>query len=249
MMIRDTIQKQGEVLFRYRGYVPLLLIPAMFFVLQDSEWIEIRFGDLVDDVFDWFCFGISAAGVALRAAAVGYVPRRTSGRNTRKGQVADELNTTGMYSIVRHPLYVANTIIMIGFLLATGSFLFTALGLLACCLHYERVACAEEAFLMKRFGSEYLAWAEKTPAFLPQISLWIPPVRRFCWRTALKREYQTAFGVIVAFTLLDYIEDLLAKGSLEFELETTALFLFASLGFVLLRYLHKRTRLLHVAGR
>lgn len=67
MMIRDTIQKQGEVLFRYRGYVPLLLIPAMFFVLQDSEWIEIRFGDLVDDVFDWFCFGISAAGVALRA--------------------------------------------------------------------------------------------------------------------------------------------------------------------------------------
>ncbi len=50
--------------------------------------------------------------------------------------------------------------------------------------------------------------------------------------------------MIVAFTLLDYIEDLLAKGSLEFELETTALFLFASLGFVLLRYLHKRTRLL-----
>lgn len=249
MMLRDHIQKQGEVLFRYRGYVPLFLVPAIFFVLQDSEWIENRFGDFVDDVYDWCCFGISVAGVGLRAATVGYVSRRTSGRNTKKGQVADELNTTGMYSIVRHPLYLANMIIMAGFLLATGSIWLIAVCLLACCLHYERIACAEESFLMERFGARYRAWADKTPAFLPRASLWAPPTRGFCWRTALKREYLTAFGVIVAFTLLDYAEDLLALGRVELEAETTILFACAFFAFLLIRFLRKKTRLLHIAGR
>ncbi|MDX9761024.1 MAG: isoprenylcysteine carboxylmethyltransferase family protein [Desulfomonilia bacterium] len=249
MMLRDLIQKQGEVLFRYRGYAPLLLAPAVLFALQDSEWIEHRFGDFFDDVYDWCCLGISMAGVALRTASVGYVPRRTSGRNTKKGQVADELNMTGMYSIVRHPLYLANMIIMIGFLLATGSIWLTAVCLLACCLHYERVACAEESFLMENFGARYQAWANRTPAFLPKPSLWVPPARGFCWRTALKREYLTVFGVIAAFTLLDYAEDLLALGRIEFETETTVLFVCSLCAFLLIRYLRKKTRLLHIDGR
>jgi protein-S-isoprenylcysteine O-methyltransferase Ste14 len=103
MMRRDLLQKQGETIFRHRGYMPVFIIPIMLFVLQDSEWIELRFGDMVDDVYDWLCLGVSMAGIAFRVATVGFLPRRTSGRNKRKGQVADELNTTGMYSIVRHP--------------------------------------------------------------------------------------------------------------------------------------------------
>jgi protein-S-isoprenylcysteine O-methyltransferase Ste14 len=249
MMLGDSIREQGDVLFRYRGWVPLLLLPAMLAAMQDSQWIEFRFGDFVDDVFDWACIGISAAGVALRAATVGCVPRRTSGRNTRKGQVADELNATGMYSIVRNPLYVANTIILLGLLLATGSMWCAAVGLLACCLHYERVACAEEAFLTGRLGARYTAWAQRTPAFLPRPSLWVAPVRAFSWRTALKREYQTAFGVIATFAAMDYAEDALALGRLELESETTILLVLSTLAFLVIRYLHKRTRLLHVPGR
>lgn len=229
--------------------MPLFLVPAVLFALQDSQWIESRFGDFVDDIYDWCCFGISAAGIALRTATVGYVPRRTSGRNTKKGQVADELNMTGMYSIVRHPLYLANMIIMVGFVLATGSIWLAAVCLLACCLHYERITCAEESFLLECFGTRYRAWANRTPAFFPKASLWVAPTRGFCWRTALKREYLTAFGVVAAFTLLDYAEDLLALGRVEFETETTVLFACAFFAFLLIRYLRKRTRLLHIAGR
>ena len=65
----------------------------------------------------------------------------------------------------------------------------------------------------------------------------------------LKREYQTVFGTIVAFTFVDYVEDLLALGRLELEYETTALLVCAAALFLLVRYLHKHTRVLHVAGR
>lgn len=249
MLLRDIVTKQGDILFRYRGYAPLFLVPAWLLALQNSEWIELRFGDLVDDMYDWFCFGISMAGVAMRVATIGSVPRRTSGRNTDKGQVADELNTTGLYSVVRNPLYLANGIILTGFLLATGSLWFTIIGLLACCVHYERVVCAEEAFLMRRFGERYLAWVDKTPAFIPRPRLWTPSGRRFCLRTAVKREYLTTFGLVVAFTATDYLEDLVAQGQILLELETTVLCLCALLMFFIVRYLRKNTRMLHVAGR
>ncbi|MGB8874133.1 MAG: hypothetical protein WCC75_12145, partial [Desulfobaccales bacterium] len=43
----------------------------------------------------------------------GLPPRGTSGRNTQ-GQVAETLNTTGIYSLVRNPLYLGNFLIWLG---------------------------------------------------------------------------------------------------------------------------------------
>lgn len=244
MLLKDRIRIQGETLFRWRGLMPLLLGPVWLLALRDSEWIEARFGDRVDDVVDWFCLAVSLLGIALRVATVGYVPRRTSGRNTRKGQVADTLNTSGLYSVVRNPLYLANAFILLGFLLATGSPWLTLVGMMACVIHYERVVSAEEAFLADRFGARYLEWAEKTPAFFPKPSLWTPPGRPFNWRSALLREYQTVFALIAAFTAMDYVEDWLALGRMEVEVEMTALAAIAFLAFLTIRFLRKRTRLL-----
>ncbi|MEZ4871589.1 MAG: hypothetical protein R2827_04935 [Bdellovibrionales bacterium] len=42
-------------------------------------------------------------GQFVRAYAVGFSGNKTSGRNTSAGQVAESINKTGMYSMVRHP--------------------------------------------------------------------------------------------------------------------------------------------------
>jgi len=246
MLLRDRIREQGNLLFRWRGLVPLLLAPAWLLAVRHHEWIELRFGDFIDDLFDCACVAISVTGLALRVATVGHVPRRSSGRNTRKGQVADTLNTTGFYSIVRNPLYLANGLILTGFLLATGSLWLVAVGLLGCCLHYERVIFAEEAFLVERFGDRYREWAEKTPAFFPRLSLWTPPARPFCWRTALLREYQTTFALVVAFAVKDYLEDWLAHNRIDLELDSTIAVAIAFAAFLVVRTLRKKTRLLKV---
>lgn len=249
MRLTDRIQAQGDFLFRHRGVVPVLLLPALYFALRDSQWIEDRFGDRCDDVFDWFCLGVSGVGLALRIATVGFVPSGTSGRNKRGGQTAEELNTTGMYSMVRNPLYLSNTVVLLGFLLATGNLWFTLVGLLCACLHYERVTCAEEAYLARRYQGAYLDWVERTPAFVPRLASWIPPVRPYCWRTALRREYQTIAGTVVAFALLDYAEDAISSGTVDLELETTALCCLSVAVFLCVRYVHKRTSWLRVQGR
>ena len=109
MALREELKIHGDFLFRYRSYFPLLLLVfgLGMFVLgrltgdQDSSiayqlWLE-----------DPAIF-VSLLGLVIRIHAVGFSGKNTSGRNTDQGQIADELNTKGLYSIVRNPLYVGN---------------------------------------------------------------------------------------------------------------------------------------------
>ncbi|WP_154855665.1 methyltransferase family protein [Cyclobacterium xiamenense] len=106
-------------------------------------------------------------------------PENTSGKNTRVGQVADQLNTLGIYSTVRHPLYLGNFISWFAIALLTANYWFVCVFILIYWLYYERIAMAEKQFLRRKFGSKYLHWADAVPAFIPNILLFKKPALRF----------------------------------------------------------------------
>lgn len=168
MPLREDIEKQGNWLFRYRSYIPLIFLPLLFLALKDSEILEKLFGDTIEDAWDIFCVLISFAGLLIRCLTIGYVPKGTSGRNTDK-QRADRLNTTGMYSVVRHPLYLGNFLIMLGMMMFTQVWWIVIISVLAFWLYYERITFAEEEFLRKKYGDIFVEWASRTPVFLPRL--------------------------------------------------------------------------------
>ncbi|HVN40287.1 MAG TPA: methyltransferase [Myxococcota bacterium] len=245
MLIRDRLREQGERLFRGRSFLPLLLLPLGLLALWQSRDLGTRLGT----PYEWLCLGISAAGLALRFAVAGCIPRGSSGRRTRSGLISDELNTTGAYSLMRHPLYLANFLLFLGFLLGFGGFWPALTGSLIFWLYYERIALSEEHYLEREFGERYLAWARETPALLPDFRRWRPPALHFRLRSALKREYRTLCGTLLAFGLLHLLRDSLARGRFALEPATAWLLAGAALAFGLLRFLHKRTFFLHAPGR
>ena len=87
----------------------------------------------------------------VRSYTIGTTPRGTSGRNTEE-QVAEQLNSSGIYSTVRHPLYLGNYLMWIGIVLFTKSISFTIIVSLMYWLYYERIMFAEERFLERKFG-------------------------------------------------------------------------------------------------
>jgi len=82
-------------------------------------------------------------GLFIRAYAVGHTPANTSGRNTKE-QLADELNTTGIYSMVRHPLYLGNFFMWLGAAVLTKNGWFIVAFILLYWIYYERIMFAEE---------------------------------------------------------------------------------------------------------
>src|SRR5688500_12554162 len=107
MSLHDTMVKHGHTMFRYRSYLPLLIAGPLLVAMKESIYWESVVGDGLEDVWVFLCFLLSLFGLWIRAKTVGHVPGGTSGRNTAS-QRAHHLNTTGLYSIVRNPLYLGN---------------------------------------------------------------------------------------------------------------------------------------------
>ena len=205
------MEATGAKLFKYRGQIPVLIfalsLPILFFT-NDKLYSHIHFqwgwGGPIYTICTIVSLLLVFAGLALRAYTVCTTPKGTSGRNTAK-QVADHLNTKGIYSVVRHPLYLANYLIWAGLLVYTMNIFAFIIVSLVYWIYYERIMMAEEAFLRGKYGDEFEEWASKVPAFIPKWSLYEGGMLQFSWKTFIRREYATIMSTIFTYTVLDYI--------------------------------------------
>ncbi|XSG83085.1 MAG: methyltransferase family protein [Methyloligella sp. ZOD6] len=208
-MLRDEMARHGAMLFRYRSFLPFLILPLAiyYFVIFASRNTG---GEGFEHLIQHLALLLSLSGLALRAFTVGFTPPNTSGRNTKQ-QKADRLNTKGPYSIVRHPLYTANFLVFAGFLLVFQSLSFFLIGTLAFFLYYERIASAEENFLETKFGKRYRRWSARVPAFFPNPFLWRRPSRGFSFRKVFRRETPGWLLVVSFFTVFEIFDDVLVE--------------------------------------
>lgn len=246
MALREEFIKSGNWLFRWRSYLPLIFVGILVLGLKDLRYFG--HGEADDKLWELFCLAVSFFGLGIRIFTIGYGPKGSSGRTTRK-QKASTLTTTGFYSIVRHPLYLGNFFIWLGISLFVQSWWITIICILVFWLYYERIMFAEEEFLREKFGREFVEWADRTPAFIPKIKGWKRPSLAFSFRTVLRKEYSGFFGIIVTFTLLEIVGDLFATGKLALDLMWGLIFFPGCLIYLILRTLKKRTNILSVGGR
>jgi protein-S-isoprenylcysteine O-methyltransferase Ste14 len=239
MALRDELARSGALLFRWRSYLPLVFAPLLFHALND--FAELSPDDSLGERWQWFCVFVAFAGLLLRALVVGQAPPRTSGRNTLE-QVADSLNTTGMYSVVRHPLYLGNFLGFLGVALFPQNLLLVVAAVLAFALYYERIMLAEEKFLREKFRAEFDRWADRTPAFFPNPSLWKKSAYPFSWQLAAEREYSGLFAIVVTFTVLDVARGWFERGWVRLEPEWAVFLATGTVVWALLRAGKKRSR-------
>ncbi|MBN2829801.1 MAG: lipid A phosphate methyltransferase, partial [Candidatus Cloacimonetes bacterium] len=191
---------------------------------------------------------VSSLGLFIRVITIGSVPRRTSGRNVVK-QVAETLNTKGIYSTCRHPLYLGNFFMHFGIVMLTRSWWLIPIYPILYWFYYERIMLAEEDFLISKFGEVYLEWANRTPAFIPRFSSWQATELSFSMRTVLRREYSGLFAMVLSLAIVSHLTYFARSG--QFVLQTNWLIAIGSAGviYITLRTLKRKTRLLHEAGR
>jgi protein-S-isoprenylcysteine O-methyltransferase Ste14 len=246
MSMHNEFVNSGSWLFRYRSFLPLLIVPLVLVGLDSFEYLGKDHA--TNELWQWVCFAVSLSGVAVRAITVGFVPAGTSGRNT-KSQIADHLNTTGVYSLVRHPLYLGNYLMILGPMMFFHVWWLVAILTLVYALYYERIMFAEESFLRSRFGEQFDQWASRTPAFIPKLTGWRAPNLRFSWKSVLRREYSGVLLIALLFFLLDTAGDSLVEKRLTLDIIWVVVLASGAAIYVTLRTLKKSTALLNVEGR
>ena len=244
MGLIEEFSKSGNWLFKRRGYLPvfILFLALVFYATRDFA------GYHPSPYRDLLYLGISLLGLGIRVITVGQTPRGTSGRNIKK-QRAETLNTMGIYSIVRHPLYLGNLIIWLGVALFLESLWCILLFLLLFWLYYERIMFAEEVFLREQFGKAFVDWSGNTPAFFPRFRRWQPSPLKFSWRNVIKREYHGFINIFITFAFLDLFRNYFRSGKPYPTLMWIVLASTAFLIWIIIHLLKKNTKLLHVQGR
>ena len=251
MPLREEFRHTGNFLFRWRSYLPLVILVAVLVAMLRYSYPN---GSATQaTLYEALCFLVSVLGLGVRIAAVGCAPQGTSGRNTAEGQVATTVNTTGLYSLVRHPLYLGNFLMYLGIAMMPRSGWLVLTFVLVFWLYYERIMYAEEEFLRERFGEVYERWASATPAFLPRLtclaSCWRRPALPFSRRSVLKREYSGVIAMVACFAVLDAIGESRVRGELTVDPFWAVLFGITLVLYLTLIAVKRRTRLLKVPGR
>jgi len=79
----------------------------------------------------------------------------------------DGLVTTGVYSYIRHPQYSGLFLVTIGMLIQWPTIITLIMWPILMYAHY-RLAMREEREVEEKFGTEYEAYRETVPTFIPQ---------------------------------------------------------------------------------
>ncbi len=247
MALQEEMEKQGNWLFKYRSYLPLiiLLIGLIIFIHTEIHPQRYSIRDTpYETYYEMFALFISLIGQFIRVYTVGYSAKNTSGRNTKVGQIADSINTTGVYSIVRHPLYLGNFFMWFGIAMLTTNLWFIIVFILLYWIYYERIMFSEEQFLRRKFGKEYLEWSENIPAFIPKLKDFKKPDYPFNWKKVLRNEKNGIFAVFFVFCFFDILDEVINKTS-HYNYFLIVMTLITAVAYVVLKYLKKRTILLN----
>ena len=131
-----------------RQGIGLLLVLACAWFVQPGEW-RIVAG-----------LGLAVVGQVWRIYAAGVIYKNR------------QLATTGAYSLVRHPLYLGNLLILAGFLFASGHLVVILAGIAFFAFYYPAAVRYEDAKLERIFEQDWRDWSGVTPAVFPRSLRW-----------------------------------------------------------------------------
>lgn len=194
MLVCEKIEDSGKFLFRWRGYLPLFFLLLVVVTMYFNERMFFSASEN-EHMWKWVCLFVGCIGIVIRVFAVSFVPYKNSGRGT-DDPYAESLNTTGMYSIMRNPVYFGNFFTFLAPVLYAQNIWLVLVYVPVFALYHERIIAAEEKFLLGMFGSEYRNWVDQTPIFFPDFSKWKKPDRVFNWKMAYRRESISLFTLI-----------------------------------------------------
>lgn len=105
------------------------------------------------------------AGAAV--AAVGELIRMWASGHVKKNK---ELATNGPYAYVRHPLYVGNILILVGYSVASNMWWSFVLMAFLLWFYYPPAISYEDNKLKKIFGEQWTEWSQNIHALIPTFS-------------------------------------------------------------------------------
>jgi protein-S-isoprenylcysteine O-methyltransferase Ste14 len=138
-------------IFKLRG---ILMVPPIIFAVL-CTWSETERPAIIFPV----CGAVFIAGWLLRIWSQMHLHYRL--------KIHKALTLTGPYIYVRNPIYIGNTLMLVGAVIMSELLWFAPVMLVYCMAVYNVVVHYEESHLLAKYGSEYADYMSKVPRWIP----------------------------------------------------------------------------------
>ncbi len=151
----DGLAKPGRLPLPPLIYIAAIVISIILHSIYPLPWFSSPLSDIL------FAAGWLAvlAFAALFSAAVRTMTRAKTTLNPNA--VPDHLVTNGPFAVTRNPIYLANTLLMIGVGLISGVTWFLPLAVVAAFATQKVAIEREEKVLTEKFGKKYRDYAKR----------------------------------------------------------------------------------------
>lgn len=182
----------GAVLFRNRGWLPILFLGVPLIARGDTSWKRWVIGGILIALGELFRLaGVAAAGTTTR----------------RRSRTVHRLVTYGIFAWSRNPLYNGNFLVWIGFCVISGVLWFLPVAVLLFAAEYSLIVRYEEGVLESTFGRQYLDYKNCVPRWLPKKPE-NPEKGEHDWGEAFRSEISTFLQyvvLVIAFAVKGYL--------------------------------------------
>ena len=151
----DSQPKPGLIPWPPLIYIAAIAISIALELLYPLPWIGDLLGDILFAVGWVALFGVAA----LWFTAIRTMIRAKTTFNPNA--VPDHLVTSGPFGITRNPMYLANTLLLIGVAFVSGIVWFLPLALIAAFATQKVAIESEEKVLFAKFGKKYRDYAKR----------------------------------------------------------------------------------------
>jgi protein-S-isoprenylcysteine O-methyltransferase Ste14 len=183
----DRVASSRTAATRKFGY-----LLAGLFLIMDTRWPK-----------DGLLYiGLAALGLVI--VGIGALGRLWASMYI-SGYKDKDLISEGAYSVVRNPLYVFSFLGAVGVACATGSLLLIGLLILGFFIYYPLTMADEEKKLGAQYGPQYTDYAQRTPRFIPNFSLFHESETYIVNARNYRRAFFDAIWFIWAYALIQLV--------------------------------------------
>ena len=224
--------KIGNFLFRFRSFTPVPLIIVVFVFFRPE------INPAMNNVLIISGLLVMFSGELIRIISVGFSFTGTSGRESFLR--ADNLNVSGIYSVIRNPLYIGNLLIYTGLLIAYSNIYALIFFDLLLIVQYYFIVLAEENFLKETYGDEYLSYKKIVKSILPRFGNYKKPENKFNKLKVIFKENDSIFNALVIFGIIELYKGYISTGGIVHGKSYSVYFGVLIISYIIIKILKKK---------
>ncbi len=204
--MRNFVLAFGNFFFRWRD--------TAFSIVFLGAFLSAGVAVLNPDGIDWdirtSIIGLIVAlmGQFVRGITIGYAYIKRGGLN--KKIYAETLQRRGVFAHSRNPMYLGNLLLVTGALITVNNLAFYAFAFALFYFIYYAIIVAEEDFLSKKFGADYVQYTKEVNRLLPgNMGKWSETVKEmeFSFKRLIRKEHGSTsviFGGLCLYNITKF---------------------------------------------